>query len=569
MYHCEMAAQRPGRLTAGMHAAEPLPHFVDDYLAYLYEVHPTGASMDGVHVHDDLVEDFGRPAIDRHLGALAGFGRRLDAIPVDALPPREQVDHAIVAASIRSRQFDLEETRPWALDPRVYADVLASSLATQTIFAYAPEEDRARRVLSKLRQVPRLVQAARDNIEDPPAIFVKVGLETWRGAMSFINDDLPRAFGGVDDLHLLGDLADASAEAVQTIGAYVSYLDTEVRPRARGSFRLGRDRFEQRLRLDEGITLPADRLLAIAERELAAAREEFRSVAGRMNGGDPLAAWRTTKQRHPESGQLVATAREQVEALRTFLLRHSVVSVPDHAELGVGPTPEFFRWSSASMWTPGPFEPRPLRAMYYLTDADRTWDADRQAEYLRDFNVPALWSISIHETYPGHFLHYQFLRQVESKARRSTLLAPASCMEGWAHYCEQMMLEAGFGRGDRAMKLGQLSEALVRLARAIVALKLHTEDWSVEQGMRFFRDEAFLEEPSARREAERATFDSTCVVYSFGKLMLLALRRDWNDQHGGKPSLRAFHDRLLSEGAAPFWALRRLMLEDRSDALLE
>jgi uncharacterized protein (DUF885 family) len=221
------------------------------------------------------------------------------------------------------------------------------------------------------------------------------------------------------------------------------------------------------------------------------------------------------------------------------------------------------------MWTPGPFESKPSRAMYYLTDVDPKWEADRQSEHLRDFNLPTLWTISIHEVYPGHFLHYQFLRKVASKVRRSTLFAPASYMEGWAHYCEQMMLEAGFGRGDHSLKLGQLAEALVRLARFVVGIRLHTEDWSVEQGVRFFRDEAFLEEASARREAERGTFDPTYLVYSAGKMMLLKLRHDWYEEQGGKPSLRAFHDALLAQGSAPFWALRRLMLESHHDMVLE
>ena len=552
-----------------MHAAEPLPHFVDDYLSFLYEVHPTGATMDGVHVHDDLIEDYRRAAIDTHVSALAGFGRRLDGIPVEPLPTLEQIEHQIVSSNIRARQFELEAVRSWERNPHVYADTLASSLAAQAIFTYAPETERARRVLSKLRQVPRLVQAARDNIKEPPAIFVKVGIDTWRGAMAFIDSDLPRAFANVDDMHLLGDLADACTEAVQTIGAYVDDLENDIRPKAKGTFRLGRDRFEQKLRLEEGITLPVDRLLAIATRELAATQEEFRQVAGRLNGGDPIEAWRKTKQKHPEAGSLIATARGQLDELHTFLARNAVMSMPDSGTIQVAPTPEFFRWSSASMWTPGPFESKPSRAMYYLTDVDPKWEAERKSEHLRDFNLPTLWAISIHEVYPGHFLHYQFLKKVESKVRRSTMFAPASYMEGWAHYCEQMMIEAGFGRGDHSMKLGQLAESLVRLARFVVGIRLHTEDWSVEQGVRFFRDEAFLEESSARREAERGTFDPTYMVYSAGKLMLLKLRHDWYEEQGGKPSLRNFHDQLLSHGSAPFWALRKMMLDTHDDSVLE
>jgi uncharacterized protein (DUF885 family) len=553
-----------------MHAAEPFPHFVDDFLNYLYEAHPSSAAMDGVHKHDDLLEDFRRGAIDGHVSALAGFARRLDAIPVAHLPETEQVEHGIVAANIRSRQLEFESVRSWERNPQLYAETLASSLAAQAIFDYAPEEDRARRILSKLRQTPRLIQAARDNIKEPPAMFVKVGLDSLRGVMTFIDSDLPKAFRGLDDLHLLSDLADASQEAVQAIGEYVEHLETDIRPKAKASFRLGAERFEQKLRFDEGITIPVDRLLAIAERELRATQEEFRTVAGRLNGGDPIENWRKKKeQSHPQPGALLATAREQLGELQTFLQRNSIVALPDDGAIEVAATPDFFRWSFASMWTPGPFETRAQRAMYYLTDVDPSWPHEKQIEHLRDFNIPTLWTISIHEVFPGHYLHYQHLRKVESKVRRSTFFAPASYIEGWAHYCEQMMLEAGFGKKDYTLKLGQLAESLVRLARVVVGIRLHTDDWSVEQGVRFFRDEAFLEESSARREAERGTFDPTYLVYTAGKLAMLKLRDDWQAQQGGKPSLRAFHDALLSKGSAPFWALRRLMLGGNTEAILE
>ena len=221
------------------------------------------------------------------------------------------------------------------------------------------------------------------------------------------------------------------------------------------------------------------------------------------------------------------------------------------------------------MWTPGPFETKPTRAYYYLTDADPSWPPERQEEYLRDYNYPTLWSISIHEVYPGHFLHYQHLRRVESKARKSIMFAPASFVEGWAHYCEQMMIEAGFGGRDYGIQLGQLAESLIRLARFIVCIKLHAEDMSVEQGVRFFREEAIMEENSARREAERGAFDPTYLVYSVGKLMLLKLRQDYKAQQGKAFSLKSFHDTLLGQGTAPFWLHRQLMLGDDGGDLIE
>ena len=554
-----------------MYPSEPFPHFVDDYLAYLYEVCPTQATLDGTHLHDDLLEDLSRPGVDAHVRALSGFGRRLHQIDPGALPPTERIEHPIVASNIEARMFDFEEVGTWERNPQLYADLIGTSLAGQALFAYAPEADRARRIVSKLRQVPRLVQAARDNIKECPGIFVKMGLESWRGILKFIDVDLPRGFSSLDDLHILGDLADTSTEASTAVKGYIDYLETDLAPRAKASFRLGRDKFEKKLKLEEGITLSADRLLAIALRELHEVQEEFRSVASRLNGrsGDFQAAWRAATEQHPAPGEIVKAAQEQVKELAEFLRRQSIVTLPQSEPIVVAPTPEFYRWTFASMWTPGPFETKPSRAYYYLTDADRSWPPERQEEHLRYFNFPILWHISIHEVYPGHFLHFQHLRQVESKVRKSVFFAPASFVEGWAHYCEQMMMEAGFRRNDPTIKLGQLAEALVRLARFVVCIRLHCEDMSVEQGMRFFRDEAFLEEGTARREAERGTFDPTYLVYSVGKLMMLKLRRDYKEQQAGKYSLRSFHDAVLAQGCAPFSAMRRLLLTDGADAVLE
>jgi uncharacterized protein (DUF885 family) len=547
-----------------MYASEPFPHFVDDFLAYLHEVLPSLASLDGVHLHDDHLEDLSHSALETHARALAGFARRLHQIDPSHLTPAERVDHGVLRSQIEARLHEAEELRPWEKSPQPYAELLGASLAGQAMFAHAPEPERARRVVSKLRQVPRMTQAARDNIKECPGIFVKVGLEAWRGMLRFVSVDLPRAFSSLDDLHILGDLADASTEAEHAITSYINYVETDLAPRARASFRLGRERFERRLQLEEGISLSAERLLTIALRELTETQAAFREAASRLGAGDPLEAWRRAKDEHPAPGGLVDAARAQVVELERFLRRQNLVTMPDGEPVVVAPSPDFYRWASASMWTPGPFETKPSRAFYYVTDVDPGWPEERQAEHLRDFNVPTLWNVSIHEVYPGHFLHYQHLRRVESKVRKSTLFASASFVEGWAHYAEHMMMEAGFGRQDPRIRVGQLAEALLRLTRVVVAIRLHCEDLSVEQGMRLFRDEAFLEEATARREAERGTFDPTYLVYSVGKLMMLRLRADVKEREGSMFSLRSFHDAVLAQGALPFWAQRRLLLEDET-----
>ena len=496
------------RAIVPMYSAEPLPHFVDEYLAYLYEINPTTATFDGVHVHDDLLEDFSRPAIDAQIRTLGGFARRLAAIDPARLTDIERLERPALESSIRARLFELEEVRTWERSPQLFADTLATSLAGQALFDYAPLAERARRVLSKLRQVPRLMQAARDNIKDPPGIYVKVGLESLRGTLRFIHDDLPRAFADLDDLHLLGDLADASTEAsTLDLRATSSISRTIWRRAARARSGSGRERFEQKFKLDEGLTIGADRLLSRSRRASCTRRRKNSAASPRAS----TAAIRSPRGRRPRPtirrrASSSKSPRSSSRSSRISSAAQRIITLPEGAPVAVRPTPRFYRWTAASMWTPGPFESKPVRAFYYITDVDPSWPPERQDEHLRDFNYGALWSISIHEVFPGHFLHYQRLRQVESTLRKSILFSSAGFVEGWAHYCEQMMIDEGFRKNDTGVRLGQLAEALIRLCRCIVGIRLHCEDMSVEQAVRFFREEAFLEEPrrAARRNAGRS-----------------------------------------------------------------
>ena len=553
-----------------MYNTEPLSHLANQYLEFLYESLPTAASADGVHAHDDRIEDLSRSAIDGEAREYGGFARRLDRISSRSLTAEEQLERRMLADHIRGGLFELEEIRPWERNPQHYAALLARTLAGQTMFDYAPVQERARRVVSKLRQTPRLIEAATANVEDPPGIFIKTGVEMFNGVVTFIERDLPRAVRDLEDLHLLGDLADAAAEATEAIRRYTGYLRDTLAPRSRASFRLGRERFEGRLRYQDGIRVSAERLLAIAQRELARTQERFREAAGRREArAEPLDVWRRVKARHPAPGELVQTVRDQLDDLKTFVERKAIVTVPDDEPVIVAPTPDFYRWTSASVWSPGPFEPKSLPSYYYVTDTDPTWSPERAEQHLRDFNLATLWSMSVHEAFPGHVLHSGHQRKIKRSFRKSTLFAPVSFVEGWAHYCEQMMVEEGLGRDDDTIELGQIAEALLRLARMVVGIRLHTEDMSVEQGVRFFREEAYLEEGSARREAERGAFDPAYVLYSAGRLMLLKLREDVEAREGSAFSLKSFHDRLLGQGSVPIWLHRTLILGDTGDELLD
>ena len=338
-----------------MRSSEPFHHFVDDYLAYLHEVHPTGATLDGVTRTTTTSRiSAARPSSSTRARCRGSRAGSRTSISGD-LTAVEKAEQPMVAANIQARMFELEQIRTWERNPQFYADTLCSSLAAQVVFTHAPLAERARRVLSKLRQAARLVQAARDNVKDPPGIFVKVGLETFRGALNFIEKDLPRAFSALDDMHLLGDLADASTEADQAIGSYIQYLEEEAAPKARASFRLGRDSSSGSWR-----STRASRWMPIAcsiSRCGNSRRRRMSSGRWRASSTAPIrlphgARRRKSIRRRAGFGGGTGAARRAEHVHRSQRHRHAT----GRRAVIVAPTPEFYRWSFASMWVPGPFE---------------------------------------------------------------------------------------------------------------------------------------------------------------------------------------------------------------------
>ena len=475
---------------------------------------PTNATFDGVHLHDDLLEDFSRAAIDaqirdaRRVRPAAGRDRPARLTDI------ERLERPALDANIRARLFELEEVRTWERNPQLYADLLATSLAGQALFDYAPLAERARRVA---------VEAAAG------AAPHAGGARQHQGSARHLRQGRPREPARHAALHRGRSAAGVrrprrpaparrprrrvDRSVAPRSAATSTTSKTDLAPRAQG---LVPSR-ARALRAEAAARRRASRSTPIAcSRSRCASctqtQEEFRRVASRLNGGDP-AGRLGARQGRPSAGRRSSSPprRQQLDELETFIRRQRssrsrmprrsssrrrpVLSLDVRQHVDAGPVRD---------------EAAPRLLLHHRRRSDVA--AERQDEHLRDFNYGALWSISIHEVFPGHFLHYQHLRQVESKVRKSILFSSTAFVEGWAHYCEQMMIEAGFRRNDPAVKLGQLAEALIRLCRFVVGIRLHCEDLSVEQGVRFFRDEAFLEEATARREAERGTFDPSYIV---------------------------------------------------------
>jgi hypothetical protein len=428
--------------------------------------------------------------------------------------------------------------------------------------------ERLQRVVAKLRLVPRLVSAARENIKQPPRVFVERAIVMFRGASDLIAHDLPRAFAGAGDGLLQEALKAQSATAREAIDGYTRDLETRILPQATGNYAIGTAAVEARYWAEELIDVHAATLLAIGERELEKAQADFDATAARVDPARPgrpaVDVWRDVLGDHPKRGELVSAAQKTVDELFTFIRAKRLVDLPAGERVIVAAAPAF-DLGLASMHSSPPLEPNPVKSYYYITDAQADWPAERQDAWLQKFNYATLADISAHEVAPGHYVHSLFMRRTPGKVRRiwiglNPFPQPSSGQDGWAHYAEQLISDEGFKADDARYRLAQISEALTRICRLLAGLRLHSGEWTIDQAAELFEREAHLPAPAARQEAVRGTYDPTYGGYFLGKLAALTLRRDYAAARGHAFNLREFHERVMSNGIAPWWAHRQLLL---------
>lgn len=558
--------QKPGKSEM---AAGKFPSLVAEYLRDLHSRHPALAAASGIHWWDGRLEDYSPEAVGAEIAAIKSFQARLEKVPPLELALSDTFDYQILASNMKARLLELEEIKSYERNPQVYNDPISTGLLQLAMFDYAPADQRLRNAIAKEKEVPRLLASARANVNHPPAVFLRVAIESFKGTLSFVQNDLPAAFALVKDQKLQSEFKKSTRTAAEAIAKYLKHLEAS-KPDPAATFAIGKQNYEAKLKFEEGIDIPLGTLLRIASRELTKTQEAFRETALKLDPKrDPLAVWADVQRDHPKAGTLVGEAQKQLDALWRFVDEKKIVTLPKAESPVVAPTPDFMRWSSASMWTPGPFEGRSLPARYMITDVDPKWSAEQKEEYLSSINYAQLWTTSIHEVYPGHFVQGVYLKQVKSPVRKAAALAPGSFVEGWAHYAEQMMIDEGFGGGDPRIRLGQLADALLRLCRFVAGIREHTDGMTVDQATQFFMRNGYMGETPARIEAERGTFDPMYLVYSVGKLAILKLRDDYKRERKADFSLQEFHDRLLANGNAPLWVHRQMLMPGDKGKLID
>jgi uncharacterized protein (DUF885 family) len=556
-------------------ADQAFARLANEYLTgYLAWRPQTGTSL-GFHQYDGKVTDFSQSSLAAELTRLKAFDQRLSRLASSQLSPAAFYDYRILRGAVQREIFGFDSAQVYTRNPMTYAGVLDVNIYIKRNFAPLP--DRVRSLTAILNQAPAITAAAHSNLAvELPRPLVETAIEQAEGSADFLAKDLVEALKDVKDERLMAEFKLADAQAIREMRNYAAYLKTEKLPKSNDAYALGREKYAKLLQYGEMITLTPDEILEIGLRELHRQQDSFAAAAKQIDPGKPpLEVFKAIQKEHPSAARLIPDTAQGLEAIRQFVVDHHVITIPSRVRAQVAETPQFLRATSfASMDTPGPFERKATEAFYYVTPVEPDWSPRQQEEWLTAFNYYDIAITSVHEAYPGHYV--QFLCLNASPATKlEKIFGGYAFTEGWAHYCEEMMLEQGFGGGGASAsqdqqiaaakyRMAQADEALLRVCRLCVSIKLHCSGMSVDEATRFFQDNCYYEEKPARQEAIRGTFDPEYLYYTIGKLEILKLREDCRKQEGSRFSLEGFHDDLLRHGAPPLRLLRELMLKDRN-----
>jgi len=524
---------------------------------HIFVLQPSYAVFLGLHRYDGLLPDLTRPATDRWTTEADRLLAQLHGVPRATLSPARQLDHQLLELLLEGGLFDLRESRDLERNPMPY--VGSVSLTPYMVREYAPLSQRVDAMVRLLRGVPKLLEDGRRRLDAAIAgPFLTLTRAMLGGLPSHFEEAEALARSGSP---ALGDhVREVRGPAEAAVASFGKAVDEEWEPRKTDEFALGPERFQRLLWVREGVTTP------FADLETAGWADLRRNQArldelGRTSRppATPQALLERIRTDHPTAAGLVPAAQRLVEETKRFVTDHDLATIPEPAICRVEETPVYGRaLSTASMNPPGPFDVTGDEGIYYVTPVDPTWTPERQEEWLRSLNRTVLRNVTIHEVYPGHYLQFLHFRRQPAASLARKVFFSASFVEGWAHYTEQLAIEAGLGAGTPDAEVAQLHDALLRNCRLLASIGLHTRGMPLEEATQLFMREGHMERLPAEREAIRGTFNPEYYCYTLGKLAILDVREKLlAGRYGG--SLRAFHDRMLGFGAPPVGVLAGLL----------
>src|SRR5437763_2593724 len=566
----------PTRSASTLKPDAELDVVVDEFIRGYLAARPLHATELGFHEYDGRIFEYTRLAIDAELARLRRFDDRVKKFEPDKLSPRGAIDQRLLQAAIRKELFLMQEMATYEHNPMSYARALDVSVYVKR--KYAPIEDRVRSIIVVENQAPNIIIAAKTNLADVlPKPYVELAIQIARGSSEFLKKNLIDAITDLKDETLRATFLQSNRRAAMALADYAVWLEKEKLPKATTQFAIGEEKYQHFLAETELISLPPAKILELGLAELKNEQQVFAEAAKKIDETKSAPeVFKQIQSEHPTNENLIPEVTKRLDAIRKYVADHKLVTIPSDVRAQVKETPQYRRATSfASMDTPGPFEKRATDAYFYITPAEKDWPDAQKNEWLTSFNSYSADIISIHETYPGHYVQFQHLNASKATIAEK-IFGATSFIEGWAHYCEKMVVDEGFGTAGgpnpkeedikRAAKyrIAQAQQAMLRLCRLCVSIQMHTQGMSLDDATKFFQENCYYEEKPAHAEAMRGTFDIGYLNYTLGKLQILKLRKDFQEQEGDKFLLKKFHDEMLNHGMLPIRLLREVLLKDKA-----
>jgi len=564
---CNRAEEPAAQLNAlpAAEQTETWERFVTRQIEAHIDAHPQWAVVQGRHEYDGQLPDWSRAAIEKEIARLHLARDQALAFADDQMNADQLYQREYLVSRLDQDLFWLEKAQWPFRNPEYYFGWLSDSLDPSPYIAldYASLEQRMRSFTLYLQNVPKAVGQIRQNLSMPmPRTWLQLGIDGFGGYAAYFRDDVPAIWAAVENEELQHAFASANARAIEAMQEITDWLKSN-RPTATEDFALGADLFREMLWDTERVDISLQDLEAIGRADMARNLQDLNDACAAFAPGRSLQdCFAKMAGNKPKVGS-VESAREQLLEIRKFMVQQDLVSIPGTEEAKVDEAPPYARSNSAYINIPGAWE-KNQPSVYYISPPNPAWSEDVQADYIA--GESDLLFTSVHEVWPGHFLN--FLHANRAPFFYGRVFIGYAFAEGWAHYTEEMMIEAGLRKGDPEARIGQISNALLRNARFLSSIGLHTRGWSVEDSKRFFMEEGFQSEGTAIQQAARGTYDPAYLNYTMGKLMIKRLRDDWTATRGGRAAWREFHDTFLSYGGPPIPLVRmQMMAEVRPVAL--
>ncbi len=556
--------------------------FVDTTLAFS----PVSASGQGLHKFngqdfDRDLDDLSRRSIQKQRDYYIALHKRLEAFDKDALPPEDRADYDIIDTQIGLALFDTDIAQSWRHSPQSYVELLGSALFNPFVLEYAPKPERYEHIIARLEKIPGFIGIAQRQLAQAPPIWAQVAREENDGNIDLVDKTLRE--GVPADQKKAYDTA--AAPALDALRGFNRFLETDLPRRAFGSmpdWRLGAEHYASKFKLNLATDRSPDEVLQDAETRLKEVRARMLELSlplhaakypshgdhgdlkgdARLNGIvrevlDGIA------EKHSTPSTYMDDARKDLDEARSFARAKNLLTLPEHDNLQVIPTPEFER----GIYAVGGFNPAPvlepqLGAFFWITPIPPDWPQARVESKLREYNFYNLKLLVIHEAMPGHYVQGEFANEVQPKARRvlRAIYGNGPYVEGWAQYITQTMLDEGLLDNSPELRLTLLKQELRVDANAIIDIRMQTNRMTDEQAMDLMENSTFQEHEEAVAKLQRVKLSSTQLpTYFVGWRDWLRVRELDKKAKGGAFSLHDFHDRALKEGAVPLPVLARLL----------